>query len=289
LAAILRARFFTLPRGYQAKATAKALIAAAGSVHPHDLTSAHVVEVDEQIKTGGYAHATRRQKANCLKSILRWLWEEHGAPKLDAFVTRHPGLRPRNVTVSDAELDGIMSAAPDYMRLLLTLCSDLALRSGTAGRIGPEHYDPQRKTLRFKTKYGAHLTLPVTDAARALIESCAMDSRDSFVRQLQRRHHSHGAPPDPDIHVPGALDKQTRDLLTAAGITRRITPHDLRRTTAVAMLEHTHDVRDVQAILGHRSLQSTIWYLDHDLRPVSRQTLESIKRPFLVPPKEKTA
>jgi integrase len=289
LAAILRARFLTLPRGYQAKATAKALIAAAGSVHPHDLTPAHVIEVDEQIKTGGYAHATRRQKANCLKSILRWLWEEHGAPKLDGLVTRHPGLRPRNVTASHEERERIMAAAPDYMRLLLILCSDLAIRSGTAGRIGPEHYDAERRTLRFKTKYGAHLTLPVTDAARELIESCDMHSRDSFVRQLQRRNHTHGAPPDPDIHEPGPLDRQTRDLLRAAGITRRITPHDLRRTTAVAMLEHTHDVRDVQAILGHRSLQSTIWYLDHDLRPVSRQTLEAIKRPFLVSRKEKSA
>ncbi len=182
-----------------------------------------------------------------------------------------------------------MSAAPDYLRLLLTLCSDLAIRSGTAGRLGPEHYDPQRRTLRFKTKYGAHLTLPVTDATRALIDSCDMDSRDSFVRQLQRRHHSHGAPPDPDIHTPGALDRQTRELLRDAGITRRITPHDLRRTTAVAMLRHTRDVRDVQAILGHRSLQSTIWYLDHDLQPVTRLNLETIKRPFLVPPQEKSA
>jgi site-specific recombinase XerD len=68
-------------------------------------------------------------------------------------------------------------------------------------------------------------------------------------------------------------------LRLRAGIGRRITPHDLRRTTAVAMLESTADIRDVQALLGHRTLNSTIWYLDHDLRPVKRSVLELIKRP----------
>jgi len=45
------------------------------------------------------------------------------------------------------------------------------------------------------------------------------------------------------------------------------------------MLEATGDLRDVQAFLGHLSLHSTVIYLDHDLRPVKRHTLELIKRP----------
>ena len=43
------------------------------------------------------------------------------------------------------------------------------------------------------------------------------------------------------------------------------------------MLEATGDLRDVQALLGHRSLASTIWYLDHDFSPINRATLELIK------------
>ena len=67
-----------------------------------------------------------------------------------------------------------------------------------------------------------------------------------------------------------------RELRDRCGITRRVTPHDLRRTTAVALYEHTRDIRDVQALLTHRNMQSTIWYLDHDLKPISRDTLEVI-------------
>jgi integrase len=84
------------------------------------------------------------------------------------------------------------------------------------------------------------------------------------------------------------LGRCFRELCKQVGIAYRITPHDLRRTTAVNLYKTTRDVRDVQALLGHRSLQSTIWYLDHDLRPVKRSTLEIVKRLAEVR-KEKTA
>jgi integrase len=48
------------------------------------------------------------------------------------------------------------------------------------------------------------------------------------------------------------------------------------------MYRHTSNVRKVQALLGHRSMQATIWYLDHDLEPVEAEDLETIKRPHLV-------
>ena len=57
----------------------------------------------------------------------------------------------------------------------------------------------------------------------------------------------------------------------------RIRPHDFRRTAAVKLLEHTRDVRDVQALLGHKRLANTVHYLDHVLSPVSLAALESIK------------
>jgi hypothetical protein len=68
------------------------------------------------------------------------------------MISKHPGLRPRNVTMTQQEIDSILAAAPDDIRLWLLLCSDLAMRSGTASRIGPTNYDPRRRELRFTTK-----------------------------------------------------------------------------------------------------------------------------------------
>ena len=64
------------------------------------------------------------------------------------------------------------------------------------------------------------------------------------------------------------------------GFQKRIVSHDLRRTAALRIHALTGDVTAVQALLGHSSLQSTIWYLDHDLKSISAATLEAMKKPF---------
>ncbi|MGB7547381.1 MAG: tyrosine-type recombinase/integrase [Terracidiphilus sp.] len=237
-----------------------------------------MAEVDDSIKTGPFAYATKAVKAAALRRILRALWIEHGAPKLDGMVRRYPDVRPRNVTATNAEVAAILAAAPPPLRLWLLLCSDLAMRSGTAARIAPEHYNPRRGELRFVTKHNARLTLPVTAQVRHLLACCNLEDSRTFVHQLWTQQPTHRGQPV-QVASEHTLRTQYRALLKKLAITRRITPHDLRRTTAVAMLNATHDVRDVQALLGHRNLHSTLWYLDHDAVPVNRATLELIKNP----------
>ena len=130
----------------------------------------------------------------------------------------------------------------------------------------------------FRTKCEEQLTLPVTEEVRVLINQCRMDTDLSFVRQLWMKDFSGRGWKLSVMHA-ARLRTRFRALCKQAGITRRITPHDLRRTTAVAMYRATGDLRDAQAILGHKNLQSTLWYLDHEIRPVSRKLLEQIKQP----------
>jgi integrase/recombinase XerC len=166
------------------------------------------------------------------------------------------------------------------MKLWILLCSDLAMRSGTAERVSPFQYDAEQRILRFTTKRNAHLTLPVTQEIAELLAECDPHSKNSFVRQLwakdenPQKKHARAENKGAD-----RLRVKFREHCIEHGITRRLIPHDLRRTAAVAMLEQTHDIRDVQALLGHSDLGSTFWYLDHDARPVSRSILEMLKRP----------
>src|ERR1019366_5067971 len=194
---------------------------------------------------------------------LRWLWETHGAPKLDGQVRRYPGIRPRNATVSRDEIDTILRAAPDHLRLCLLFCSDLAIRSGTAANLAPAHYHNDTGLLRFSTKYGAKLTLPVTAEIRAMLATCDLDTDTPFVRQLWRKYQQgqRGGTPRAESSGATGLRYALRALLRKLEIRHRVIPHDLRRTAAVAMLEHTQDIRDVQSLLGHRQLASTLWYL----------------------------
>lgn len=213
-------------------------------------------------------------------ALLKWLNRHYHAKDISEVINKHPGLRPRNVTATDDEKAKILRAAPPHIRLWLLLCSDLAIRSGTAARLAPHNYDRKTRLLRFTTKLGEKLTLPVTDEIAALLATCDHERQESYVRQLQRRWQPKGSPPLQDGADPvSTLGRSYRILLRSLGITRKLTPHDFRRTTAVKLYNATHDARDVQSLLGHRSLASTIWYLDHDLHPVSRSMLELLKRP----------
>lgn len=166
------------------------------------------------------------------------------------------------------------------------------MRSGTAARICRDHYNPTTGKLTFTTKYDEKLTLPVTSEIAALFELCDLGDSEPFVRQLHSHEKSNPPLKRGDYHrqsYSSHLDMLFKQLRISLDIHRRIVPHDLRRTTAVAVYRHTRNVRKVQAILGHRNLTSTIWYLDHDLEPVEVELLETVKKPYIVHRSEMTA
>lgn len=271
-------------------AASKLLIAACGSIAPYRLSAALVQEADDALRRKPWTPTTKATTATALRRLLRWLWTNHGAPKLDDQVSKYPALRPRSVTAPRDELDTMLGTAPAPLKLWLLLCSHLAIRSGTAVQLAPHHYDKAAGVLRFITKKEAPVTLPVTEDIAARLDRCNMDDPTPFVRQLWHIFGRRRLKPHASIeHMNAAMQRQLRKHRARLGYNRRIVAHDLRRTTAVELYRHTRDIRDVQALLGHRTLQSTIWYLDHDLRPVQRADLELINRPAWARKEDRTA
>jgi integrase len=270
----------------------RALTATAGGLRPSQLSTAHVLEALHRCASPPLALTTRFNRHNAARRILRWLWEEHGAPKLDSHVPKLLTPRPRNVIANRDTIETILDAATLELRLFLLLCSDLAIRSGTAAKISPRQYDKATGFLRFTTKKDAHLGLPVTAEIADILNTCDLQSTVPFVTQLRQRIRPNRANQQAGYILNATqLRHQFRRLRERLNLPKRIIPHDLRRTTAVALYKQTHDLRQVQALLGHRSLQSTIWYLDHDLEDVDLATLEAIKKPTpaIVWRKEQTA
>jgi site-specific recombinase XerD len=65
-----------------------------------------------------------------------------------------------------------------------------------------------------------------------------------------RRHHLH------EVRIQRAVRKAAKE----AGITARITPRTLRHCFATHLLEAGQDIRNVQELLGHADVKTTMIY-----------------------------
>ncbi len=259
---------------------ARVLIAAAGSLHPERLTIASIATLNLWARSGG-TPSTRYSRGAGAREILKYLTMEYKAKNLARHIDRLRVATPRNVTATQAERDALISKAPPHIRCWLLFCSDLAIRSGTASRITPQAFDKEAGTITFTTKNGAKQKTQVTAELRALM-SQAIRPNVPYASQIGRNREpgTRGA-----ILSANTLNRNFRALKARCGIERDLRPHDLRRTTARRVYKQTQDLRQVQALLGHSSLGSTLWYLQDALVQVEASTLELAK---LAPITERT-
>lgn len=250
-------------------AALKAICAAIGNSQVKQLTPSTIAQATQTWRDR--SQHTRSNYSKAAKRFLRWCEETQGAPKaISRAVARVYQPAPRGVTATDAERESLLAAATPRLRFFLLLCGDLGIRHRTATRIALQNWQPLTRSLSFTTKGNKHMTLPVTDAIAEVITSLPADADPKVpIVNLLRPPKAEGHPPGKNPRFIKAFNNLKKKL----GIRAELHIHDFRRTAAEDVWEATHDIRIVQAQLGHHSPITTVRYLANkvqlaDLQPV---------------------
>ena len=167
------------------------------------------------------------------------------------------GRRPQNlpVVMSPEEVAGFLEAVESLKeRAILTVCYGAGLRVSEAVRLKPTAIDSQRMVIRVEQGKGRK-------DRYVMLSPKLLDILRTYWRAVRPKQWLFpGNVPGQPI-TPSAVQDTCRTVRRHAGLEKPVTPHSLRHAFAVHLLETGADLRTIQLLLGHRSLNTTARYL----------------------------
>jgi integrase/recombinase XerD len=252
------------------------------SVRTSDLL-AHQAELAQARKKDGkpYSVGNQQKSASALKSFFRFLVKRSFMLQDPAAALEMPkgdARLPRVILTKDEMaklLESVKGRSPRALRdraILETLYAT-GIRAGELVALTPGDVDTTERTLRVILGKGRKgRMVPLTHAAARAIEAYLAHGRAQLLRH----------PSDPWLFVSdwgvqcrdSTLNVMIQNHARRAGLKKRVTCHTFRHSVATHLLKGRADIRHIQVLLGHRSLQSTERYTRveiADLREVVRR------------------
>jgi len=194
------------------------------------------------------AHSTAYNRRSCLRGILAQLRENFGAPRIQLPKMAAP--ERRTVVLTTDELQRLFTNCAPWLRLFMLLYFQGGLRFSEILRITPETYNKNDGTAVILVKNGRHRRVQFADDITRLLAAVDPQPGQPYVFALAGKN----------LH-PSSIRSAWGRWRDACGVRANVTLHDLRRTSATALLDKVGDLRAAQELLGHKSLVSTLTYI----------------------------
>lgn len=172
--------------------------------------------------------------------------------------------------LSGQEVETLLEAIPQItQRLVLTTAYAAGLRISEACKLKTSHIDSKRGLIHIhlgkggKDRY-AMLSPRLLRILRAYWREARLTGECLFPG------HRKGIPVQPE-----AVRKTLARAVKTVGLKKRVTPHTFRHSFATHLLEAGTDIRVIQVLLGHGSIQSTARYTQ-----VTQKHLGTVTSPF---------
>ncbi len=207
------------------------------------------------------APATRRSQFSYIRSFCSWLVKRRYVrtdPTADVKAPRLPRSVPRALPRDD--IGRLLAACPDERgRAIVWLMVGMGLRCVEVARLEVGDWDRAVGVMVVEGKGRHQRALPVPLDVEAAV-GAYLHRHPATAGPLIR---SYRVPPEA-LHA-DTISGMVSEWMALAGIKRLprdgVSAHALRHTAASDVLEHCHDLRVVQAMLGHQHLSSTSVYL----------------------------
>lgn len=244
------------------------------NIHPDAATNPTAERIDAWLRS--IAHdkpTTRRSTTGAVRRYLAWLHATHNTPDVTPLIpkVREPKRAPRALSRPDANL---LLAAPEHPRTRCELALMVAcgLRCVEVARLQVSDLDLSSGSLICRGKGGDERPVPLPAvAAQAVTEW--LDLRGWHAGPLIVSLRTKRLKPV----TPRTISRHVAHRMAALGLHEpgdRRTAHALRHTAAADLLDHSSDLRSVQALLGHRSLATTEIYLPRAETGPMREALD---------------
>lgn len=166
--------------------------------------------------------------------------------------------------ISPAELDRLLSSANGADERSLRDRAILELFFSTGLRVSElcsldNDLDLSRDEFSIRGKGDKVRVVFLSDAAKSAVKAYLKARKDMeealFVSMANKRVKS-----KPGRLTPRSIELMIKTYAAKAGITKKVTPHVLRHSFATDLLSNGADIRSVQMLLGHASINTTQIY-----------------------------
>ncbi len=224
-----------------------------------------------------YSNATKSRKVASLRSFMRFLREEGITDDLPTRRLKSPRggkTLPKSLTIDEVGnlLDHVADAStPTELRdrAVIELLYAGGLRISELTNLDVNNVNFDNSTIRVFGKGSKERIVPIYDPAMDAIADYLTIGRPKLGK-FQDEHALFLNARGSRITRQG-LWLQLKNIATAAGITRQITPHMLRHSFASHLLNGGASLRHVQDLLGHENIATTQIYTHLTTEHVRRE------------------
>ena len=231
-----------------------------------EVTNTDVVAYLHYLKQAGRSAATVNRKVASIRGFFRYLIQKGVMDTDPTESIKSPKIERKKVEyLSMKEIDQLLSC-PDESnkgvrdRAILEVLYATGIRVSELIALDMEDINLRMGFVTCDSSSSKARIVPLGRPARAALENYVYDIRDKMVadgrkeKALFVNHSGHRI-------TRQGLWKILRDYGRQAGLEHRLTPHTLRNSFAVHMLQNGADLKSLQELMGHDDITATQVYL----------------------------